>query len=644
MHCNNLPKVRVVISKAVASCDDAILTFDGQQLLTIPSGDTANIDCTTLLNAVYITSNSLGHQHTGLFVLDGVVNSKDSYVKSDDNDRIVYYDGTKWVLEKLGGGAHTHDAADGNEDYPWEADWSLEDLVVDQASISNYCSNGGVCDDVSYSIVDTDMNVLYSGSISPGGALNQTIQDSTVENSDATYQTSVLAEGLLVTPDIDLSVNSIVEGSVPSVKDIDIELEDSLSNPITPSSVTMVGDVLTIEVPSFTPPSTGTFLVRFFDIDGTILKEERRNAGQDATAPPNPNYDPTYLVFAEWNQPFTNVQNDIDVGAIYDTIDGKTYLFVRITDTTGLQPTLSLSKTGTALLTVDWGDSTTDTTTTNGNFTLTKTAAYAAIGDYIITIESTDVHSVSTLTGRLLGNNTTYSSSLLKLYAGEKFNAVTISSLNSHRVVAIISLSKISTAVNFGAFNFCQSLIHLNLPSGSTAVGASIFVNCESLRYISFPSTFLLADFTNCFALESIRIQGASLLTATSIETAVIPNSVTSIPASYLDACRRLKKVTIPNAVTSLGNFAFRSCTLLTELEFPSTLTSMGGNVFSNSNSIMQFTFLSTTPPTAAFANNFTGINAACKIYVPDASVAAYKAATNWSTYANYIYPLSTKP
>jgi hypothetical protein len=26
---------------------------------------------------------------------------------------------------------------------------------------------------------------------------------------------------------------------------------------------------------------------------------------------------------------------------------------------------------------------------------------------------------------------------------------------------------------------------------------------------------------------------------------------------------------------------------------------------------------------------------------VPDASVSTYKAATNWSTYANYIYPIS---
>ena len=51
-----------------------------------------------------------------------------------------------------------------------------------------------------------------------------------------------------------------------------------------------------------------------------------------------------------------------------------------------------------------------------------------------------------------------------------------------------------------------------------------------------------------------------------------------------------------------------------------------------------------TTPPTLANINAFNGINSICKIYVLDEAVSAYKAATNWSTYANYIYPMSTLP
>jgi hypothetical protein len=51
--------------------------------------------------------------------------------------------------------------------------------------------------------------------------------------------------------------------------------------------------------------------------------------------------------------------------------------------------------------------------------------------------------------------------------------------------------------------------------------------------------------------------------------------------------------------------------------------------------------FNRTTPPTLANKNAFNNINSICKIYVPDASVTAYKTATNWVTYADYIYPMS---
>lgn len=61
------------------------------------------------------------------------------------------------------------------------------------------------CDPVTYTIYDTDSNVLYSGSVASGGELNQTIQDSTVSNSDDTYTASVLAEGSHELPNIRIS-------------------------------------------------------------------------------------------------------------------------------------------------------------------------------------------------------------------------------------------------------------------------------------------------------------------------------------------------------------------------------------------------------------------------------------------------------
>jgi hypothetical protein len=347
------------------------------------------------------------------------------------------------------------------------------------------------------------------------------------------------------------------------------------------------------------------------------------------------------------------VQNDIDVGAIYDTIDGKTYLFVRITDTTGLQPTLAINKTGTALLTVDWGDSTTDTSSTNGNFTLTKTAAYAAIGDYIITIESTDIYQNSTATTLFNGDNA-YARTLLKAYMGVNMRMSNNGIFRFCNSLKIASLNKNSgIGNNYGlTFNNCHSIIHINIPSVVDGFSNS-HTNCYSLVTISIPSTvtFYNGAFNGCNSLESVIITGCNnlfgnspLSGCNSLTNIKIPNTTTNIITSTFFDCHSLSEVIIGNATTTLGNSAFQTCRSVKSFEFPSTLTTIGSNVFNGNTATLEYTFLSTTPPTLANTNAFTGINSACKIYVPDANVAAYKTATNWSTYANYIYPLSTKP
>jgi hypothetical protein len=503
------------------------------------------------------------------------------------------------------------------------------------------------------------------------------IGDSTITNSDSSYDVDVKATESLFLPDSQINVNSVDSGDVVSVKTIDVNLEDSLGAPVVPTSVGLVGNTLTIEVPSSAPPSTGTYLVRFFDIDGTILKEERRNAGQDATAPTDPDYDPTYLTFAEWNQPFTNVQNDIDVGAIYDTIDGKSYLFLRITDTTGLQPTLQLNKSTTNLMTIDWGDATTNTTSTSGNVNITKTAAYPSIGNYVVTIEDSGTHGVNT-GGYILGNNATYSRTLIKAYLGLTFITLGDSSMRILTSMSIISLSKNCGNLGFFSFQDSSALLAINIPNNITSISASSFSGCRSLKRaiitnnittlnsntfatcnslvdFVFPNTITTLTgliFSNCASLTKIKLpnsitsMGSAFTSCISLETINIPNNITSLTEGFFSGCSSLKEVVMSNAIITINNQSFLNCFTLQSLEFSNTLTTITafGQNFANCTSLLEYTFLSTTPPTLGSTTAFSGINAACKIYVPDASVAAYKAATNWSTYANYIYPLSTKP
>lgn len=116
----------------------------------------------------------------------------------------------------------------------------------------------------------------------------------------------------------------------------------------------------------------------------------------------------------------------------------------------------------------------------------------------------------------------------------------------------------------------------------------------------------------------------------------VIPNSVTSIGVRTFSDCSGLTSIDIPSGVTSIGISAFWECTSLTSVAIGSGVTSIGNYAFNGCTSLASITVNATTPPTLANTNAFTNTNN-CPIYVPSASVDTYKAATNWSNYADRI-------
>ena len=168
------------------------------------------------------------------------------------------------------------------------------------------------------------------------------------------------------------------------------------------------------------------------------------------------------------------------------------------------------------------------------------------------------------------------------------------------------------TKINGTAFNGCCSLLELELPEGCEFVSnaSSVFASCKALTGIQLPAgtTSIGSNFFNY---------------AMSLEEIEIPSTVTSIGASAFSYCVSLLEITIPAGVTTIGNSAFGSCVSLREIHL-----------------------LSETPPTlgtSVFANytTRTTYGGGATIYVPysaDHSILnAYKTATNWATYADYI-------
>ena len=119
-----------------------------------------------------------------------------------------------------------------------------------------------------------------------------------------------------------------------------------------------------------------------------------------------------------------------------------------------------------------------------------------------------------------------------------------------------------------------------------------------------------------------------------------IGNCVTSIGDFAFIACESLTSINIPSSVTSIGESTFNGCHSLTSINIPSGVTSIGEYAFYYCSSLTSVTVEATTPPTLGF-DAFDG--STCPIYVPSASVNAYKTATNWSEYASRIQPIPTE-
>ena len=163
------------------------------------------------------------------------------------------------------------------------------------------------------------------------------------------------------------------------------------------------------------------------------------------------------------------------------------------------------------------------------------------------------------------------------------------------------------------------------IPNTVTSLGNNAFDNCGLLTSITIPSSVTSIGnyaFQSCVGLTSITI----------------PSSVTTIGSYAFYSCSGLTSITISNGVTSIDGQAFGNCKGLKTLTIPSSVTNIGSNIVAGTTYFLKsFVVLSTTPPTLG-NNGFN--NSDCNIYVPAASVDAYKAASVWSNYASRIYPI----
>ena len=197
---------------------------------------------------------------------------------------------------------------------------------------------------------------------------------------------------------------------------------------------------------------------------------------------------------------------------------------------------------------------------------------------------------------------------------------------------SLTSVTIPNSIISIGEFAFenCALLTSVTIPDSVTEIGEYAFCACSSLK--AFYGKFASSD-NRCLIVNGVLNSFAIGCGATEY---TIPDSVTSIEYNAFFGCSSLTSVTIPDSVTSIWDRAFSDCTSLTSVTIPDSVTSIGKEAFYNCYSLTSVYCKPTTIPTGGrsmFGNN-PGDR---KIYVPAASVEAYKSADGWKDYADYI-------
>lgn len=314
--------------------------------------------------------------------------------------------------------------------------------------------------------------------------------------------------------------------------------------------------------------------INFYDYDGTLVDSwTLAELPNKTTLPANPSH--TGLTAQGWNWTLADLKTENAKMNV-----GQMYIptdgkthLFVEVDADHLMPNLAIGLNGTAI--VDWGDGTATTTLTGSNINTGQSSyhTYASAGSYEVTIEIPEGSE-----GKIRGNG----NYVCFLWKGDATQTVTQGDAKNLSYAAQLKHLRIGAGMSLASLNSLGCLLDITLP-----LSMSIDNNGYTFR-----------------------------------------------------ECRNLKFVTIPSSATRIADTAFEHCFSLTSVSIPPSVTSIGEETFDYCYSLSVVDCSGATSIPAAGSRIF-GITDSRKtgfvIKVPASLEADWKAAANWSTYANYI-------
>jgi len=212
----------------------------------------------------------------------------------------------------------------------------------DSTYVVNVASGGSlILPDVDILVVDINDNPLDTSTIPSvkNHIIDVVCNGGTVSNSDSSYSDTVLSGGTITLPDQNIEVDGVLEGDIPSVGTIEIDITDG-TNTVTINDVNISGRTVTIEVGVTLsgivydfPALSGQWTSYRTGDDGWLAQ----NGWYDYTRPANPLYIQeldlslsNYYYRLKHNNVFGNKLRftDVDGAQVFGTTGDKNLVFI----------------------------------------------------------------------------------------------------------------------------------------------------------------------------------------------------------------------------------------------------------------------------------------------------------------------------
>lgn len=357
--------------------------------------------------------------------------------------------------------------------------------------------------------------------------------------------------------------------------------------------------------------------VNFYDYDGRRLFSYTTEEAAALTELPTP---PARdgIQFQEWNWTLAEIKKAkaADIGANCTTTDGKTRLYIKIENQARKDMTINLYQNTAGDISVDWGDgSAAETSDTAGDISLPHT--YDSAGEYTITLTV----KVGAKAG--LGH---FSSPYKQILTGSGTNpdADTFSSNVHTNALIRAEIGNDIADIESEAFYGCENLESINIPTSIAYIKSDAFLDCRRLQWISNKHMLMMYNYALTEnGLQRAAFGGGGYAFGSSnafqknkdLRRAVLPTHYSAIMSSDYNSCTALVEVICNNNIKKIGSMAFFGCYSLKKVDLTRN----------------------TEIPTLESYNAFQKTASDLEILVPAALADEWKAATNWTTYADNI-------